>query len=112
MGRLVAGAKQSSLGAVLADYETRLLRALSRPAGVPRHVNVLQHILGFFKKRLSADEKQEMLDVIERYRAELVPLIVPVTLLNHYARKWQVPYLTGQFYLNPHPLELKLRNHA
>jgi uncharacterized protein YbgA (DUF1722 family) len=50
--------------------------------------------------------------VIERYHSELVPLIVPLTLFNHYVRKFEVPYLAMQTYLNPHPIELKLRNHA
>ena len=70
----------------------------------------LLHILGYFKKQLSADEKQEMLQVIDNYRSEQVPLIVPVTLANHYVRKYDQPYLNEQTYLNPHPLDLKLRS--
>jgi len=73
---------------------------------------VLQHIMGYFKRDLTADEKQELLEVIGAYRAGLVPLIVPITLLNHYVRRFEEPYLSGQLYLHPHPLELKLRNHA
>ena len=61
---------------------------------------------------LSPDEKKECLEIIENYRNELVPLIVPVTLLNHYVRKFDVTYLREQYYLNPHPMDLKLRNHA
>jgi uncharacterized protein YbgA (DUF1722 family) len=70
------------------------------------------HAMGYFKKQLSPDEKQECLEIIDNYRNELVPLIVPVTLLNHYVRKYNDAYLRGQYYLNPHPLDLKLRNHA
>ena len=40
------------------------------------------------------------------------PLIVPNTLLTHYIRKYEEPYLKEQFYLHPHPLELKLINHV
>lgn len=61
---------------------------------------------------LSSDEKQEMLTIIEEYRNHSIPLIVPVTLINHFARKYNVEYLLDQYYLHPHPLELKLRNHA
>ena len=68
--------------------------------------------MGYFKRRLSRDEKQELLEVLDGYRREHVPLIVPVTLLNHYVRKYDEPYLKQQVYLNPHPLALKLRNHA
>jgi uncharacterized protein YbgA (DUF1722 family) len=77
-----------------------------------KQVNVLHHLLGYFKRQLSADEKQEMLSLIELYRQGNVPLIVPVTLVNHYVRKYQEPYLARQFYLQPHPAELQLRNHS
>ena len=32
--------------------------------------------------------------------------------LNHYVRKYNQQYLMQQYYLNPHPLELKLRTHV
>ena len=54
----------------------------------------------------------EMLAIIGDYHDGLVPLIVPITLFRHYVRKYDVPWLKGQAYLDPHPLELKLRNHA
>jgi uncharacterized protein YbgA (DUF1722 family) len=61
---------------------------------------------------LSRDEKQELQDVIEQYRFFYTPLIVPITLINHYVRKYDQEYLKKQYYLNPHPIELKLRNRA
>jgi uncharacterized protein YbgA (DUF1722 family) len=67
---------------------------------------------GYFKKELTADERAELVEVIERYRLEQVPLIVPITLIRHHVRRFQQPYLGRQTYLAPHPLELKLRNHA
>ncbi len=69
-------------------------------------------MMGYFKTQLSPDEKKEMLEIIEQYHCEQVPLIVPVTLINHYVRKYGEAYLAGQYYLNPHPMELKLRNHV
>jgi uncharacterized protein YbgA (DUF1722 family) len=68
--------------------------------------------MGYFKKQLSSDENQELLEIIQRYSVGLVPLIVPLTLINHYVRKYDQPYLKEQFYLNPHPIELQLRNHV
>jgi uncharacterized protein YbgA (DUF1722 family) len=79
---------------------------------VRKHVNVLQHLLGYFKRQLSADEKQEALELVDLYRQGSVPLIVPVTLINHYVRKYGEAYLGRQHYLQPHPIELQLRNHA
>ena len=47
---------------------------------------------------------------IEDYRRGLVPLIVPVTLIRYFLRRYPIPYLRGQVYLEPHPKELMLRN--
>jgi uncharacterized protein YbgA (DUF1722 family) len=69
-------------------------------------------MLGIFKKDLSPDEKRELIEVIDHYKQGLIPLVVPVTLLLHYVRKYNQPYLKNQWYLEPHPLELKLRNHV
>lgn len=112
LGRLAAGATRRSLRQDVANYESQWLDLLAKPATVRRHVNVLQHMRGYFRKSLADDERQELTEVIAQYGAELVPLIVPVTLFRHYVRKYAVAYLADQSYLNPHPIELKLRNHA
>lgn len=112
MGRLVATAKTLETPLLYQQYLTLLMKALRLKTTVAKQVNVLQHILGYFKNQLSADEKQEILSVIDTYRAQQIPLIVPVTLLNHLVRKYNQPYLQQQFYLAPHPLELRLRNHV
>lgn len=112
MGRLVARAKEIPLDSLYDQYETLFMQALSLKATVKKNVNVLQHMAGYFKKQLTRDEKQELQEVIHQYHREYVPLIVPLTLLNHYVRKYDQEYLKQQSYLNPHPIELKLRNRA
>lgn len=112
MGALVARAGTLPIPQLLADYQLLLMKAMRLHASLRKQVNVLQHLLGYFKKQLSADEKQEALELIEAYRQGSVPLIVPITLINHYVRKYHEPYLVRQHYLQPHPLELQLRNHA
>jgi len=112
LGRLVAQGASIPVGELQNDYLAGLMEALRLAATVKKHVNVLAHVMGYFKRSLSADEKRELLEVLEAYARELLPLIVPVTLLNHYVRKFGEAYLAGQWYLHPHPAELKLRNHA
>ena len=112
MGRLVASGREQPFEEFFNAYRILLQRALRLKPTVRKHINVLQHILGYFKRELSADEKQEALELIERYRREEVPLIVPLTLLNHFVRKYDQRYLKQQVYLNPHPRELKLLNHV
>ncbi len=112
MGRLVAQAKEYSEATLFSQYEILLMEALRLKATVKKNTNVLLHMVGYFKKQFSADEKKELTGIIEQYRLELVPLIVPVTLINHYVRKYGQEYLAKQYYLHPHPVELKLRNHV
>jgi uncharacterized protein YbgA (DUF1722 family)/uncharacterized protein YbbK (DUF523 family) len=112
LGKIVAAVKSLPVSELFPYYQTFLTEALRLKATPAKHANVLEHMLGYFKKDLSPDEKQEMLDIITQYRKGLIPLIVPITLLSHYTRKYCQPYLSGQVYLNPHPVELQLRNHA
>ncbi|MGA1796227.1 MAG: YbgA family protein [bacterium] len=112
MGKLVAHAKDIPPGELFERYQSLLMEALSLKTTVKKNANVLQHMLGFFRADLSPDEKREMIEVIEQYRNGDIPLIVPVTLMGHYVRKYDQPYLKMQYYLYPHPLELRLRNHA
>ncbi len=112
LGRIVAEAGNLPAEDLFPRYQDGLMAAMKLQPTVKKHANVLTHLMGHFKKVLSADEKQELLSIIDHFRQGLLPLIVPVTLINHYVRKYQEPYLARQHYLNPHPTELKLRNHA
>jgi uncharacterized protein YbbK (DUF523 family)/uncharacterized protein YbgA (DUF1722 family) len=95
-----------------AQYQALLMEALRLKATPKKNANVLQHMMGYFKQQLSTDEKMELIEIIDKYRMESLPLIVPVTLIGHYVRKYDQPYLKMQVYLNPHPLDLQMRNHV
>jgi uncharacterized protein YbgA (DUF1722 family)/uncharacterized protein YbbK (DUF523 family) len=112
MGKLVARAKELSLRELYRQYQILLMEFLQLKTTPKKNANVLMHMMGYFKEELSSDEKRELLEVIENYRQEYIPLIVPITLISHYVRKYNQPYLKEQIYLNPHPLELQLRNHV
>ena len=112
MGKIVAGAGKNNIEEVHKTYEETMLEALKLKTTPNKHTNVLMHMMGYFKKVLSSDEKQELLEKINGYKNGFIPLIAPVTLISHYARKYDEPYLKKQSYLNPHPVELKLRNHV
>jgi uncharacterized protein YbgA (DUF1722 family)/uncharacterized protein YbbK (DUF523 family) len=112
LGKLVATAGQAEPDELATEYFAVLDRAMRLKSTRSKNRNVLNHIMGYFKKRLSPDEKQETLEIIDRYSIGEYPLIVPVTLLNHYVRKYNEGYLKEQVYLNPHPVELQLRNHV
>ncbi|HOE15984.1 MAG TPA: DUF523 and DUF1722 domain-containing protein [Syntrophorhabdaceae bacterium] len=110
LGKIVAtpGKSDSKLEA----YIRTMMEGLRLIATSRKNTNVLDHIMGYFKKQLTGDEKQELLEIIGNYHKGVLPLIVPITVLNHYVRKYDEPYLKRQYYLNPHPVELMLRNHV
>jgi uncharacterized protein YbgA (DUF1722 family)/uncharacterized protein YbbK (DUF523 family) len=112
LGKLVAEAANLPVPELYDRYQKLLLEALKRKTTTRKNTDVLYHLMGYFKGDLSADEKQELRDLIDLYRRGLLPLIVPVSLISHYVRKYDQPYLKGQWYLNPHPIELQLRNHV
>ena len=112
LGRLVGQTERHRPKEFTHWYGELFMKALAVKATVRKHVNVLQHILGYFKERLGAYEKAELLGVIGDYRRGLTPLIVPLTLIKHYVQIFDVGYILDQVYLNPHPKELMLRNHV
>jgi uncharacterized protein YbgA (DUF1722 family)/uncharacterized protein YbbK (DUF523 family) len=112
MGRMVAKAKDAPPDKIFQEYEQMLLETLRFKTTPSKNINVMQHMMGYFKKDLSSDEKQEILEMFGDYKKGNIPLIVPVTLIKHYVRKFREPYLAGQTFLDPHPFELGLRNHV
>lgn len=112
LGRLVAGGKTLPRAELRSRYETDFIRALAEIATTRRQTNVLQHIVGYLRPHLDEPSRGELLALVEDYRRGLIPLIVPLTLVRHYVRRFEIPYLHGQLYLEPHPKELMLRNHV
>ncbi|MEK7758217.1 MAG: YbgA family protein, partial [Pseudomonadota bacterium] len=110
LGRLVATAGRRGMSELGRRYIQQLMQALKKPATRTRHANVLQHLFGFLKQSLDATDKRELLESIDTYRRGRVPLVVPITLLRHYLRRYPEPFLGEQYYLAPHPNELMLRN--
>jgi uncharacterized protein YbgA (DUF1722 family)/uncharacterized protein YbbK (DUF523 family) len=112
LGVLVAGAKGRQRDELRLDYTAGFMAGMRVVSTPTRHVNVMQHMLGHLRGVAEIDGRDEILALIEDYRAGIVPLIVPLTLLHHYAKRHRVDYLLGQTYLQPHPRELALRNHV
>ncbi|WP_242343338.1 YbgA family protein [Anaeromyxobacter terrae] len=110
LGALVAGQKKGPQAAIVEAYGRAFMEALRVPATRGRHVNVLQHVLGYFREALPPDDRKELEGVVHDYARGLVPLVVPQTLIRHHVRRQGVAYLAGQTYLDPDPKELMLRN--
>jgi uncharacterized protein YbgA (DUF1722 family)/uncharacterized protein YbbK (DUF523 family) len=110
LGRLLSNLSKDELTAIAQTYIEALMPTLARRVTRRRHVNVLQHIMGYLKKQIDSNDKAELSASIETYRRGEIPLIVPITLLRHYFRRHHDPYMEMQVYLRPHPEKLGLRN--
>ena len=112
LGKMVAASKKMKKNELHMNYISLLMEGLKNLATPRKNTNVLQHMAGYFKGKLSADEKKKLQEMITGYHNGLVPLIVPITMLRHFASIYKEDYLARQICLNPHPLELMLRNHV
>jgi uncharacterized protein YbgA (DUF1722 family)/uncharacterized protein YbbK (DUF523 family) len=110
LGKMVATVGTTPIREFANRYIADVMAALKTRATRRSHVNVLQHLMGFLKNNLDAEDKEEMLDTISSYHRGEVPLIVPITLMKHHFRRHPDPYIQQQYYLSPHPRELMLRN--
>ena len=112
LGRLVADAKAATRPALRQSYEATFTNALATMATPKRHMNVLHRALRYFSQQLDSGSRSEISDLIDDHGRGLLPLVVPLALVRHYARQYRVTYLQLQTYLDPHPKELMLRNHG
>jgi len=112
LGKLLGESSVFNNEEIFDAYAALLFRALTLKTTPKKNSDVLMHVMGFFKNDLDSADKHEIQSMIHAYKSGKIPLIMPVTILNHHARKFDKPYLTQQFFLNPHPSELKLLNHV
>lgn len=112
LGRLVANAKHHDRTVMSRTYQEQFMTGLKRISTVRKNTNVLEHMVGYLRDCADEADRQELREIIEHYHRGQIPLTVPITLIRHHVRRHRIDYLAEQTYLNPHPLELRLRNHV
>jgi len=110
LGNVVSNHANLPLKSILPQYEQAFLEAITQKGNIAKTYNVLHHIYGYFKKFISAEEKQHLLTAIEEFREEIIPLIAVIKLLNLYVKRFEIGYLKQQKFLNPYPPKLGLRS--
>jgi len=110
LGKICASSGAESIDTVLEIYTKQAMKTLETKSSPGKHHNILQHILGFFKKVLDWEDRQEVLHHLGNYQAGLCTLAVPLSILAHHLRKTKVSaWLDSQIYFQPFPLELLSR---
>jgi uncharacterized protein YbgA (DUF1722 family) len=110
LGGIVANHDKRNIEIVLEEYKHTFLKAISLKGSISNTYNVLLHLYGYFKKEINKDEKTEILDSLEEFKNELIPLIAVIKILNLYIKRFDIEYLKTQKFLNPYPKELALRS--
>ncbi len=109
-------AKSSSRvpAALAKQYRGRFMAVLCRPTTRSKNAAVLRLILTSLEAGLDSKTRLRLAALIDDYRQgdDGVPLVVPRTLLAHFADVLQVAEFCTQVYLHPDSAELGLRNHA
>ena len=100
LGPLIAQLGKTDLQACADQYIAILMTGLQKPATRGKHTNVLQHLVGYFKRDLDNQDKSELSHLLDGYRAGEVPRVVLITMLKHYLRKFPSSYVHQQYYLS------------
>ncbi len=110
LGRIVANKEKKQLDEILIEYKEEFLKAISLKGNVNKTYNVLLHMFGYFKKLITKDEKDDILQALQEFKDKIIPLIAVMKIINLYVKRFDVQYLKVQKFLNPYPKELSLRS--
>jgi uncharacterized protein YbgA (DUF1722 family)/uncharacterized protein YbbK (DUF523 family) len=111
LGSKVAAVREMDKEKFLHEYQESYMEIMQHMPTIKKHTDVLYHLLGFFKNKITPEDKQEFIELVEQYRLGQIPIIVPLTMINHYLKKYPVDWLASQTYLEPYPRELMLRSY-
>ncbi|AQT59475.1 DUF523 and DUF1722 domain-containing protein [Cellvibrio sp. PSBB023] len=111
IGRFLSNLAGRDIESCRDQFFQLFMAALSHHATRKGNTNAMMHLRGYLKDILSTQDKQELSQLIDSYKAGMVPLVVPLTLLKHHLLKLDNPYLKAQTFWSPHPEQLGLRNY-
>ena len=106
MGKVTANNLGLSFNELIEGYQNNLILALEQPASIPRNINVLMHVFGYFKKHISSNEKAFFLENLELYSQKRVPFSVLLGILRSWVIRFDEPYLKLQTLFEPFPADL------
>jgi uncharacterized protein YbgA (DUF1722 family)/uncharacterized protein YbbK (DUF523 family) len=110
LGQIVGNHEGLKFDELLRQYEILFKTAIGQKSSIGKNRNVLEHMAGFVKDKISSVEKEMLHEQIEEYAHKIVPLIAPLSRLYMFAKEYDVEYLLGQKFLHPYPKELALRS--
>ena len=108
LGQMLANTKGKDIQLIADIYIQEFMSALHQPVSRKRHASILMRMQSFLKRKLDKAEKQELVGLIEYYKKGIVPLVVPMTLVRFFMKKYEEHEALSM--LNSYPVELGLEN--
>jgi uncharacterized protein YbgA (DUF1722 family)/uncharacterized protein YbbK (DUF523 family) len=106
LGNIVANHEGLDYATQAALYREHLAKAFHRPPKAASKANVFKHSLGYFKDRLSLQEKEHFLQSIERYKNKKIPSTALLAMLQSWTVRFSEEYIKNQTFFEPFPEEL------
>ena len=103
LGAIAANSENIGVNELFSNYQSLFLDVINTSPSCNHWINVLLHMLGFFKNEISGGEKQQILRTFDDYRCGALPLIAVMTLMHHLAEKYSNRYLLDQAVFEPYP---------
>ncbi|HMK16512.1 MAG TPA: DUF1722 domain-containing protein, partial [Methanomicrobiales archaeon] len=101
MGKIVANREGKGPREVFLLYEDLLLAAIHRPPRFTANINTLTRAEGYFRDRLTKQEKELFKASLDRYRVGLSPVTVPKRLVLSWIARFGEPKLWKQGFREP-----------
>ena len=111
IGRLLANRSKLAVEEIADQMIHKVMFGLRQAPTRKGHTNVLQHLKGYLKRQLSQEQSRDIDAKIVQYRNNIVPLVVPLSLLKHQFSMLNNSYINQQSFINLYPQELGLHNH-
>lgn len=106
LGKLAANSEQRQVSEVYEEYRELFFRTIAFLPTVKNQVNTFQHLIGYFKNNLTAEEKNLFHDLVRDFHSGILPYQVPLKMIQFFIKKYQQYYLLNQYYLDPYPKDL------
>ena len=106
LGRIIGNSDKRTFADLISKYQTVFYGSILDSPKYTANINVLMHVMGYFRKELTHNEKAFFLDSVEKYRTGIFPLFVCLNILKSWIIRFNNEYLIDQTFFEPYTEEL------
>ncbi|MGM0508929.1 MAG: YbgA family protein [Fusobacteriota bacterium] len=103
LGKITANHEDLPIETVYQKYKETMSGLFENFRTDGMNINAFMHIFGYFKDLINTKEKEFFLEKLDAYRNNLVPAMVPISILESWVIRFDIDYLKTQTILNPYP---------